>query len=104
MAWLILIASGAFEAVWAAAMSLSNGFRRPLPTIVFIVALLISMGGLAYSMTEIPAGTAYAVWTGIGALLAVIYSVASGEERLTPIRLGLLMLLIGCIVGLKMVV
>lgn len=102
MAWTILILSGAFEAVWAAALSASDGFRRLRPTVVFVVALIICMSGLAYAMTEIPTGTAYAVWVGVGATLTVIWAFATGQERATRARVLLLVLLVACVVGLRL--
>ena len=103
MAWLILVAAGMLEAVWATALSASNGFRRPGPTAVFLGAMLASMAGLAYALTELPAGTAYAVWVGIGATLTVLWGIVTGQERATRAKVLLLALLIGCVVGLKVV-
>ena len=65
MAWFILIFSGAVEAVWAAALDKSAGFTRLWPSLIFLVACAISMGGLAWAMRSIPVGTAYAVWAGV---------------------------------------
>lgn len=103
MTWIVLIASGVLEAVWATALGVSHGLRRPVPTVVFAVSLLASMAGLAYAMTAIPTGTAYAVWVGIGAVLTVIVAVVRGQERATVVRVLLLAALIGCVVGLKAV-
>lgn len=103
MAWLILAGSGVLEAVWATALGSSDGFKRRTPTIIFLVALLASITSLAYAMTFLPAGTAYAVWVGIGATLTIIFSVIRKHEVLTAARAVLLMTLIGCIVGLKVV-
>ncbi|WP_026374016.1 DMT family transporter [Agrococcus lahaulensis] len=103
MAWVILIASGLLEAVWAAAMQASEGFRKWRPTVLFVVAMLASMGGLAWAMLEIPTGTAYAVWVGVGAVATVVLQVARGKERLTLVRSLLLVLLVACLVGLKLV-
>lgn len=103
MAWFVLIASGVFEAVWATALGMSNGFTRLGPTIVFFVALAISMAGLAWAMKTLPTGTAYAVWVGVGASLAVIYSMATGTEPTSAIKIALLLTLIGSIVGLRLV-
>lgn len=103
MSWVILIASGLLEAVWAAAMQSSKGFRKWRPTALFVVAMAASMGGLAWAMLEIPTGTAYAVWVGVGAVATVILQVARGKERLTLVRSLLLVLLVGCLVGLKLV-
>jgi quaternary ammonium compound-resistance protein SugE len=103
MAWLILVVSGMLEAVWATALSASNGFRRTGPTAVFLIAMVASMAGLAYAMTELPTGTAYAVWVGIGATLTVLWGIVTGQERATWAKGLLLALLIGCVVGLKAV-
>ncbi|TQM58534.1 DMT family transporter [Humibacillus xanthopallidus] len=103
MFWLVLILSGALEAVWATALSASDGFRRPRPTALFGVSLVLSMAGLAWAMTGLPAGTAYAVWVGIGAVGTVLLAVARREERLDLARGLLLLVLVGCVAGLKAV-
>lgn len=103
MAWLILVVSGAFEAVFAIALSKTEGFARPGWIVVFLVAVSISMGGLGLALRDIPVGTGYAVWVGVGASLTVIYSLATGEESTSPIKIALLLVLIGCIVGLQLV-
>ena len=66
MAWIVLVISGLFEAVWATALGKSDGFSKMSPTVVFILGLIVSMAGLAYAMRTLPIGTAYAVWVGIG--------------------------------------
>ena len=103
MAWAVLIVSGMLEAVWATALGKSNNFRKPLPTIVFVLALTASMAGLAWAMLSIPVGTAYAVWVGIGAVLTAAYAMAFGGEKATLIKVVLLMGIIGCVIGLKVV-
>lgn len=103
MAWVVLIASGLLEAVWAAAMQASKGFRRWRPTVLFALAMLASMGGLAIAMLEIPTGTAYAVWVGVGAVATVLLQLARGKERRSLVRSLLLLLLVGCLVGLQLV-
>ncbi|MGE2726645.1 DMT family transporter [Mycolicibacterium pulveris] len=103
MAWLILIVSGAFEAVWAVALSKSEGFTRPVPIAVFVVALIISMGGLGIALRDLPVGTGYAVWVGVGAALTVVYALATGAESASPIKVALLLGIIGCVVGLQLV-
>jgi quaternary ammonium compound-resistance protein SugE len=103
MSWLILIGSGMFEAVWATAWGKSEGFTKLVPSLIFAGALVISMGGLAIAMKEIPTGTAYAVWVGVGASLTVIYAMITGTEAASLIKILLLLVLIGCIVGLKLV-
>ena len=104
MDWVILIASGVLEAVWATALGASQNFRRPWPTIIFAVALALSMAGLAYAMTTIPVGTAYAVWVGIGAVLTVAYAMIFGGEKASIVKVLLLLGIIGCVIGLKIVV
>ena len=69
MPWIVLVASGVLEAVWAVALGRSEGFTRLTPTAVFVVALAASMAGLAYAMRSLPTGTSYAIWVGIGASL-----------------------------------
>jgi quaternary ammonium compound-resistance protein SugE len=89
------------EAVWATALGRSEGFSRLAPSVVFAVALVLSMVGLAYAMRELPVGTAYAVWVGIGAVLTVVIAMVSGEEAVSPVKLLLLAGIVGCVVGLK---
>src|SRR3954454_17547568 len=103
MAWLILIISGVLEAVWATALGASKGFKRLVPSIIFVVALVASMAGLSFAMGEIPTGTAYAIWTGIGAALTVIWAFVSQKEKPTFGKIALLVILIGCVAGLKLV-
>ncbi|MGF0118580.1 DMT family transporter [Promicromonospora sp. Marseille-Q5078] len=103
MDWLILVGAGVLEAVWATALSASRGFKRVVPTVVFLVAMALSMWGLAHAMLTIPVGTAYAVWVGVGAVLTVVVAIARGEERLSVARALLLIGLVGCVVGLKVV-
>ena len=103
MSWVILVLSGVLEAVWATALGKSQGFTKLVPTIVFGVALLLSMGGLAIALREIPTGTGYAVWVGIGAALTVAYAMLTGTEAVSLVKVLLLLGLVGCIVGLKLV-
>ena len=103
MSWVILILSGVLEAVWATALGKSEGFTKLRPTIVFGVALVASMGGLAWAMRDISTGTAYAVWVGIGAALTVAYARLTGAEAFSLVRLLLIRGLVGCGVGLKLV-
>lgn len=109
MAWVVLVLAGVLEAVWAVALSSFNRFagagavRRLGVAALFAVALVLSMVGLAYAMTQLPTGTAYAVWVGIGATLTVLWGIVTGEERATAARSLLLMGLVGSVVGLKVV-
>lgn len=103
MAWIILIGSGMLEAVWASALAASNGFKRRKPAALFLFSLALSMVGLAWAMASLPAGTAYAVWVGIGATLTLLWGFITKQERPTIVRILLLLLLVGSVVGLKVV-
>lgn len=86
MPWFVLVVSGALEAVWATALGRSANFSRLVPSVVFFVALAFSMAGLAFAMRELPTGTSYAVWVGIGAVLTVVYAMATGDESVSPLK------------------
>lgn len=103
MPWLVLIVSAIFEAVWATALGMSNGFTELVPTIVFLVALTLSMLGLGWAAKSIPMGTAYAVWTGIGAALTVTYAMMTGSEPVSPLKVLFLVGIIGAVLGLKLI-
>lgn len=102
MAWIVLILSGALEAVWATALGKSDGFSKLGPSAVFLVALVLSMGGLAIAMRSIPVGTAYAVWVGIGAALTVSIAMVTGDEPVNLTRILLLGGVVACVAGLKL--
>lgn len=102
MAWLVLVVSGVLEAVWAVALGKSEGFSRLTPSLVFLVGLVLSMGGLAFAMRSLPIGTAYAVWVGIGATLTVAFGMFTGSEPVSVVKVALIVGLIGCVVGLKL--
>ena len=103
MSWIVLIVSGVLEAVWATALGKSDGFTKLWPSVVFAGALLLSMGGLAIAMRDISTGTAYAVWVGIGAALTVLYAMVFGAEPASLAKVLLIIALVGCVVGLKLV-
>lgn len=103
MSWIILIVSGVLEAVWATALGKSDGLSKLWPSVVFFVGLALSMFGLAWAMKDISTGTAYAVWVGIGASLTVIYAMITGDTDISWVRILLLLGLVGCIVGLKLI-
>lgn len=103
MSWIILVASGVLEAVWASALGKAEGFTKLWPSVIFVAALTASMAGLAIAMREIPTGTAYAVWVGIGAALTVIYAMIFGGESVSIVKVLLIMGLVGCVIGLKVV-
>lgn len=102
MAWIILIVSGVLESVWAAALTRSEGFSKPGPSIVFVVALIASMAGLGLALRSIPLGTGYAIWVGIGVLGTVIYGLVALDEPLSVARIVCLVAIVGGIVGLKL--
>ncbi len=102
MSWIVLVLSGVLEAVWATALGRSEGLSRPWPTAVFLLALAASMGGLGWAMRELPVGTAYAVWVGIGAVLTVGFAMATGEEPASLLRVSLVLGIVGCVIGLKL--
>ena len=106
MSWLILILSGALEAVWAAALHRTfqaTGRRRIAPTALFLGSVLASMAGLAFAMQTIPTGTAYAVWVGVGVVLTSAYAMVSKVEPATAARILLLGGIVACVAGLKVV-
>jgi quaternary ammonium compound-resistance protein SugE len=87
LAWFYLFVAGVLEVVWAYAMKLSDGFSRPVPSVVTIVAMIFSFGLLALAMRSLPLGTAYTIWTGIGAAGAFIVGIVVLGEAATPMRL-----------------
>lgn len=103
MAWTILILSGVLEAVWATALSKTEGFTKAIPITIFAVALALSMVGLGIAMRELPVGTAYAIWVGIGATLTVAYAMITGAEPFSVVKLLLILGIVACVAGLKLV-
>lgn len=102
MSWIVLVGSGVLEAVWATALGRSDGFSRLVPSLVFGVALVLSMIGLAWAMRDLPTGTAYAVWVGIGATLTAAWAMAQGDEPVSVARVLCLLAVVSGIVGLKL--
>lgn len=102
MSWLVLAISGVLESVWATALGKSEGFTKVWPSVVFVGGLGASMAGLAYAMRDLPTGTAYAVWVGIGAVLTVVYAIASGDESASVLKVLFLLMIIGGVIGLKL--
>lgn len=101
MAWLILFVAGVLEVVWAYAMKLSDGFSKPMPSVVTIVAMVFSFGLLALAMRSLPLGTAYTVWTGIGAVGSFILGIAMLGEAVTPLRVLAAVLIVAGLVLMK---
>lgn len=102
MSWILLLFAGSLEVVWAYAMKLSHGFTRPLPTAVMIVAMLGSFGLLTLAMRDLPLGTAYMVWTGIGAIGAFVVGVMILGEPLTASRSIAALLIVAGLATMKL--
>jgi len=101
MAWLILIAAGLLEVVWAIGLKYTHGFSRGVPTVVTILAMIASMGLLGLAVRSLPIGTAYAVWTGIGTVGTVIFGILVFGESASLLRLLCVSLIVIGIIGLK---
>lgn len=101
LAWPVLLVSAVLEAVWANALSASQSFTVAVPTMVFLVTVVLSTVGLGLAMRHIPTGTAYAVWTSLGAVLTVTYSTLMGLEQMSWLKALFLAGIICCVVGLK---
>jgi len=102
MAWLSLLLAGLFEILWALGLKLSEGFTRPLPAVGTVLAMALSMGFMAFSLKTIPMGTAYAVWTGIGAVGTALVGMALFGEPRAALRVLCIVLIIAGIAGLKL--
>ena len=101
MSWVYLFIAGIFEIVWAIALKYSNGFKNLIPSIITIVGMIISFGFLSISLKNLSVGTAYAIWTGIGAIGTVIMGVILFKDIISPIKILFLVMIIGGIIGLK---
>lgn len=103
MAWVILVLAGLFEIAWAVGLKYTDGFTRLIPSVATLTAMVVSIGLLALAVKTLPLSTAYAIWTGIGAVGAVVLGIVLFHESASPARLACLALIIAGIVGLKMV-
>jgi quaternary ammonium compound-resistance protein SugE len=103
MAWVILLIAGLFEIALAIGLKFTDGFTRLVPSILTIVAMIISMALLALAVRTLPVGTAYAVWTGIGSAGTVLLGIYLFGEPATAARLGCIGLIVIGIIGLKLV-
>ena len=101
MSWIILFFAGLFEVGWAVGLKYTDGFSRPLPTPLTVGAMIISLGLLGLAMKELPLGTAYAIWTGVGAVGTVIAGIILFGESMALFRLASVALIIAGLVGLK---
>ena len=102
MAWIYLIVAGLFEIAWAVGLKYTEGFSRPLPTVLTVVAMIIRFALLGVAVRTLPLGTAYAVWTGIGTAGTVILGMALLGEPVEPLRLGCIVLIVSGVAGLKL--
>lgn len=102
MAWIYLVAAGVLEIVWAYAMKLSDGFTRPWPSTIMAVAMVGSVGLLALAMRTLPLGTAYTIWTGIGAVGAFLVGIAVLGEQASAMRLTAAALIVSGLVLMKL--
>lgn len=101
MSWIILFCAGLFEVGWAVGLKYTDGFSKPLPTALTIAAMAISLGLLGLAMKELPLGTAYAIWTGVGAVGTVIAGIVLFGESMALFRLASVALIICGLIGLK---
>lgn len=101
MPWLLLTLAGLLEVGWAVGLKYTHGFTRLWPSVLTIIAMVLSMGLLGLAVRTLPIGTAYAVWTGIGTIGAAILGIVLFAEPATALRIGCLALIITGIVGLK---
>jgi quaternary ammonium compound-resistance protein SugE len=103
MAWAYLFVAGLFEVGWAIGLKYTDGFSRPVPTVLTIASMVVSLGLLGLALKTLPVGTAYAIWTGVGALGTAILGIVLFGEPAMILRLACLGLIVGGIVGLKLV-
>ncbi len=101
MSWIILFFAGLFEVGWAVGLKYTDGFTRPLPTVLTVAAMAISLGLLGLAMKELPLGTAYAIWTGVGAVGTVIAGIILFGESMALVRLVSVALIVAGLIGLK---
>jgi quaternary ammonium compound-resistance protein SugE len=102
MAWVFLVIAGVLEVVWAFAMKQSEGFSKLVPSVVTLVTMAASFGLLSLSMRSLPLGTAYTIWTGIGAVGAFALGVVALGEQASPMRLAAAALIVGGLVLMKL--
>ncbi len=103
MAWVVLFVAGLFEVGWAVGLKYTEGFTRPLPTLLTAVAMIVSLGLLGLALRGLPLGTAYAVWTGIGTIGTASAGMILFDESTAMLRLLSIGLIVAGIVGLKLV-
>lgn len=102
MPWILLIFAGFFEVGWALGLKYTEGFTRPLPTVLTVASMIVSLGLLGLALKDLPVGTAYAVWTGVGTVGTAILGMWLLGEPATAVRLGCIALIVCGIAGLKL--
>ncbi len=102
MAWIMLSLAGLAEVVWAVGMKYSEGFTRVWPSVITVIFMVISVVLLALAMRTLPLGTAYAIWTGIGAIGAFVVGILWFNEPATAVRIGCALLILTGLIGLKL--
>jgi len=102
MAWIMLLVAGLLEIAWAVGLKYADGFTKPVPSVLTVLAMIASMGLLGLAAKDLPIGTAYAVWTGIGAVGTVLMGITFLGESASPARLACLALIVVGIFGLKL--
>lgn len=102
MAWIVLVVAGLFEIGWAIGLKYTDGFSRPWPTVATVGAMVVSIVLLGWAVRSLPVGTAYAVWTGIGAAGTVLLGIVLFQEPATALRLACVGLIVAGILGLKL--
>ena len=102
MSWLILVIAGLLEVIWAIGLKYTHGFTRLMPSAITIVAMVASVALLSWAMKTLPVGTAYAIWTGIGAVGAAVTGILLLGESASPARIASLALIVCGIIGLKL--
>jgi Membrane transporters of cations and cationic drugs len=102
MSWIILVIAGLLEVVWAIGLKYTHGFTRLMPSLITVTAMIVSIALLSWAMRTLPVGTAYAVWTGIGAVGAAITGILLLGESASLARIASLALIVAGIIGLKL--
>ncbi|MBB2495774.1 quaternary ammonium compound efflux SMR transporter SugE [Aquipseudomonas ullengensis] len=102
MSWIILFLAGLFEVGWAVGLKYTDGFTRPIPTLLTVGAMIVSLALLGLAMKELPLGTAYAIWTGVGAVGTVIAGIILFGESMALVRLLSVGLIVAGLLGLKL--
>lgn len=102
MSWIILVIAGLLEVVWAIGLKYTHGFTRLTPSVITLIAMIVSIVLLSWAMRSLPVGTAYAVWTGIGAVGAAITGILLLGESASLARIASLALIVAGIIGLKL--